>query len=419
MIITDVKLTKNSKQVTLSARCKIRKFGWDTLYYSVDKAHADQITADASPFAASLLYPAMAQGEDLVIHGSLPQEVFDNMHTLMRAALDWDSKTFQPINITVDTLTKDTGKPNRTATFFTGGVDSFYTYLKYKNDPEVSKRVDDFILVRGFDIHPKNQTVWNMTLKNVKAIADAENKELIVVETNVHDLLQPIIIWEFNHGNAMAAIGLMLRKTHRLFYIPSSFTQKDQDRFYAKKMFTGSAVTLDRLWSTKRTAIRQDGADKTRLEKVTEQVAKSPIALKHLRVCYENFNDSYNCCVCDKCMRTMVNLYIAGVLADVKTFPKPLDYARITASMNRDDYIIGYNQENLDALRAKNLNPELQAAMSDGLARAELSPRAKHYKKFKQTVYHKPLKQVIYLDYVYGRSVLYGFSANVLGRYFF
>lgn len=419
MIITDVRLTHDNKRATLSARCKIRKFGWDRLYFSIDAKYRNQITVDASPFAACLLYPAMIQGENLIIRGSLPREVYDNMHTLMKAVLDWDDKSFRPIKIAADKLTTESGKPTKTASFFTGGVDSFYTYLKYKNGRQPKNRVDDFILVRGFDIHPKNKVVWEETLRNVRAVARAEDVRLIDVETNVHDLLQPVISWEFNHGTAMAGIGLMLRKEHRLYYIPSSFTAVDQQKFYDKGLFTGSAVTIDPLWSTKRTAFKQDGADKTRLEKVLAQVSKSPVALKHLRVCYENYNDTYNCCECDKCLRTMVNLYIAGVLDDARTFPKPLDYARITAVTNTDDYIISYNRENLAALKAKRLNPELQAAISAGLSKAAPSRRDVLYTKFKRAVYHRPLRCATYLDFVYGRSLLYKFNSNVLGKRFF
>src|ERR1700730_1592370 len=69
MKVKDVRFEKNGRKVRLSARCKIRKVGWDRVYFEFDAKYAPWIVADASPFAAALLIPAMKMGEDLEIGG--------------------------------------------------------------------------------------------------------------------------------------------------------------------------------------------------------------------------------------------------------------------------------------------------------------------------------------------------------------
>ncbi len=60
MIIKDAQLERTGEATVLSARCKIRKIGWDTVYFSVNNAiQVDHIHNDASPFAAALLLPSM------------------------------------------------------------------------------------------------------------------------------------------------------------------------------------------------------------------------------------------------------------------------------------------------------------------------------------------------------------------------
>ena len=73
------------------------------------------------------------------------------------------------------------------------------------------------------------------------------------------------------------------------------------------------------------TTFIHDGTEATRLKKVISQIARSPLALEHLRVCFANEKSAYNCGQCDKCLRTMINLYVAGVLEQSSTFPHHID----------------------------------------------------------------------------------------------
>jgi len=144
MIIKDVQLYRNGEATVLSARCKIRKICWDTIYFSASNAiQADHIHSDASPFAAALLLPSMKQGEDLIIEGNISEQLYKGMHAIMHEVQQWDMG-LKPVKIDADALVADTPGPQRSASFFSGGVDSFYTYLKHKTDPVEADRIDCF-----------------------------------------------------------------------------------------------------------------------------------------------------------------------------------------------------------------------------------------------------------------------------------
>jgi hypothetical protein len=404
MIIKDAQLSRTGETAVLSARCKIRKIGWDTVNFSITNATPEAyVYADASPFAAALLLPSMKQGEDLIIEGSISEQLYKGMHAVMHEVLNWNIG-LKPIKVKADTLVAGTLQPNRTASFFSGGVDSFYTYLKHKADPVQGDRVDSFILVNGFDIEPRNAPLWESTLKNISSIAAAENIELVVVQTNIQGLVEPVLSWDYLHGGCLAAVGLFLRGAFRQIYIPSSFSVEEQAPW-------GSCLALDRHWSTESTTFVHDGVEATRINKVIWQIAQSPLALEHLRVCFENVRGSYNCGQCDKCLRTMINLYVAGALERSKTFPHNIDPDRVAAitALSINGTFPGENQ-NLHGLIEKNLAPDLQqaiiASMNNAAAVTGKSPAAIIQDRIKR------------LDHLYAGGYVYSAWDRLFGRRF-
>jgi len=75
--------------------------------------------------------------------------------------------------------------------------------------------------------------------------------------------------------------------------------------------------------------VAHDGAAFTREQKLT-LLAKSPMALRTLRVCWRSGTDE-NCGACNKCYRTMVQLELLGALDRCGTLPHgPVDLERLS-----------------------------------------------------------------------------------------
>lgn len=412
MIIKDVRLNRTKNGATLSATCKIRKFGWDEIFFKVSgPGTVEYVYEDFSPFAAALLIPAMKQGETLRVKGAMSKQLYEGMKSIMPVVLSWNIG-LKLIKVVADKLVKDDYRPRKNAAFFSGGVDSFYTYLKHKHDGPAN-RVNSFILVKGFDIDPRNDALWRTTVKNIKAIAKQEGIELIIVETNVRQIIEPIMPrGDYTHGGCLAAVGLFLRNNFKQIYIPSTFSVAEQVPW-------GSHMNVDKHWSTEKTSYIHDGTEATRLEKIISQIAKSPVALEHLRVCYMNVKSVYNCGKCDKCIRTMLGLYVAGALEKTKTFPDEIDLDLVAAGPHANPdgvYIYHGELDALNRLKAKGLNPLLQEALETKIEKiknmsAGFSGKAKlEYARF--------YLKVVYFDFAYTKSILYGILSKPFGKKF-
>lgn len=92
------------------------------------------------------------------------------------------------------------------------------------------------------------------------------------------------------------------------------------------------------------------------------RLAQHAIALQHLRLCLDNPAGVYNCGLCTKCLRTMVNLRVAGALERCPTFAAPLDLERVahidSHTKNGREFLL----ENLEALEGTSRDPELAQA---------------------------------------------------------
>jgi hypothetical protein len=360
MIISNLLLSQKNKIITLSADVAFKGSKPERMYFSTDLKNSKYIYADYSPFLAAVLLPCMKTGENIEIDGFVSPILLKNTEKIMKLIVRWNIG-LKKINIKAQTNSRKITytKPKKVGVFFSAGVDSFYTYLKNKN------KVTDLIFIHGFDI-PLNNKLLFKKINNINTrIAKAERLNLITVSTNVADIVEKHLIWDFAHGGALAAVALFLRNELKTIFI-SGAVKKD-------KLFPyGTHPELDKLWSSEYQNIIHDGTEYARLEKVMKKVSKSPLALNYLHVCTQNIKGKYNCSKCYKCLITMIELECAGVLGKQNIFNKKLDLKAVKDMYY--DYQLLYNiqgEANLSELKRKNINPELQEAIGISLEKSK------------------------------------------------
>jgi len=206
------------------------------------------------------------------------------------------------------------GAHSRAASFFSGGVDSFFTLLRHSEGPDWPGRINlnDIICIAGLDIKLHNEKAYRRMFDDNRRVAENLGKELIDIVTNIRDTCW----WKSGygrlaHGPGLAGIGLLLEKRYNKVLIPASHSYDNLSPW-------GSHVLSDPLLSTKSTKIINDGAGFTRVER-TELVSKSDVAMRSLRVCWASQSDK-NCQSCEKCYRTMITLMLFGSLNRCSTF---------------------------------------------------------------------------------------------------
>src|SRR5207237_184203 len=178
-----------------------------------------------------------------------------------------------------------------------GGLDSFYTLLKHREE------ITHLILVHGFDMELRAVRRREQVANVLKRAAADLGKPLIEVETNLRAFADRYVGWsEHYFGSALASVALLLSGVLGKVYVGASFTEE-----VSVPMPWGSHPHLDPLWSTEATKIVFDGMECGRPAKAA-RIADSEVALHSLRVCWESPDGTYNCGRCEKCLRTMVNL---------------------------------------------------------------------------------------------------------------
>jgi hypothetical protein len=211
------------------------------------------------------------------------------------------------------------------AAFFTGGVDSLYSAM------QLHKELDALVYVHGFDVPLENFRLFASVLKQLEVLAASLDLPLKVVRTNLRMATNCFAPWgKLAFGGALASVAHVLAGEFSRVVIPSSSDEETH-------MAYGSMPELDPLWSSESVEIVHHGFDASRLRKV-EELRHWPEALQNLRVCWRNPDDVYNCGRCEKCLRTLVLLEMAGLSERVRSFPVSLDLERV-ASIRMSSFI--------------------------------------------------------------------------------
>jgi hypothetical protein len=311
--------------------------------------------ADAAPSGnaalAIALVPAMRAARSLVLADSLSPRLFASQAAIQKLFQQWDNR-FNDVEITAPLSEPRQASIGGTGLFFTGGVDSFFSLLRHREE------ITHLIFVRGFDIKRDEQEVDGSVLPAIRVVAAQMNKTLVEVSTNIREFSDPIVDWALDyHGTALAAVALLLAPILNKVYVAASHAEGDTFRW-------GSHLLLDPLYSTETMSLIHDGANATRVGKVAA-IADDRLVQQTLRVC--NKAGAYNCGRCEKCLRTMINLRVAGALEKVVTFDRHLRLNEVRLIHVRDENKASFVSENLTALRAKGDDDELALALSDAL----------------------------------------------------
>jgi hypothetical protein len=253
------------------------------------------------------------------------------------------------IEVQAESVTQTSSGGTLTGTFFSGGVDSFYTLLS--KQPSIHR----LVLVRGFDIRPSQRGLWIRTRSSVRQVARAVKKPSIEVETNVREFLDQWAHWEFTHGAALASVAYILAPTLRNVLIPASHSFADQFPW-------GSHPMLDHLWSVEGMTVVHDGSAINRAERVAA-ISSSQLALDHLRVCWRNPGGAYNCGKCEKCLRTMLSLYAAGALSRASTLPRTINLAALRRIKFAALGLVAHGLETVEALERAGADKRLDNAI--------------------------------------------------------
>lgn len=313
------------------------------------------------------LLPASKKARDLAVEGPIDARLFKSIPAIQDIYGSWNP-SFRRVDITglkpENSPATSTGERG-VASFFTGGLDSFYTLLKHRDE------ITHIIFIHGIDVGLRDDVLRTQVSEMLHRVGKHFGVQTIELESNLRGYFEDFDLDWGRHafGPALIATAFLLSPQLRKVYLPSNYT-------YAELMPWGSHCLLDPKFSTSDLEIVHDGCEATRVQKAAK-VAESDIALQSLRVCFYNVHSAYNCGECEKCIRTMINFAAVGALQRLVTFPNQIDMRRVKRLTVLREPERAFIRENLLALKdvpeARDLYRTLQKIHDRPLWRAKLN----------------------------------------------
>lgn len=239
--------------------------------------------------------------------------------------------------------------PGRVGLFFSGGMDSWYSLLDRLDE------VTDLVFVCGVDIPLENSAHLQKSIDLAKRVSDRYGKNLVTMRTNLRSFTDRFLPWHIYLDSLMQSPAYLLKRDFSNIYLASALTTENLRRY-------GLDPSLTDLWSGSSLQVVYDSMEVNRIQK-TARVAQEAFALQNLRVCWQNPVEGLNCGVCEKCLRTMVNLEAAGALERCPVFNRPLDLKLVARDFIKDDNQLFNAQMNLEAVTLRQGNSPLARAL--------------------------------------------------------
>mgnify|MGYP006271546345 FL=1 len=291
------------------------------LWYELPAAYGMYIDEGRTDFAVlALLTVAMARGEDIRVAGRMSPRLLFGLRNHQHVFAS-RFPALSRVSIESNALCERWQAPaGGTGTFFSGGVDSFYTLWTHRSSKESISdyQITHAFYVEGFDSDLEAPQAYQRTLVPYRRLLCEMGIALVPVRTNLKQFI-PEGLWRPTFGRFLMSVAHLLSGLLNRVYIPSDKTYND-----FLDVLSGTNPLTDHLCSTDSLQIIHDGATVPRYKKV-EAIADWQPTYDHLFVCFVREGErAANCCRCEKCIRTMIALRLAGALDQYSTFPQPL-----------------------------------------------------------------------------------------------
>lgn len=284
--------------------------GDKTLYFSLDKQFSNFISGVSDAPLLGLLIPAMSMGEDIYVNGKISERLYFNLSGPYQKILQIVMPNLHQINIYPEYLYSDIHRGSGVISGFSGGIDSFCMLADhYYNDVPESYKITHLLYNNNLPTHVTDGEILFTKRSNLTAsLVEKIGLPLIVINSNLNDFYEGFAFRK-THTPRNTSIALLLQNGAKRFLYASAYHYTDISIKPMQTMANSDAITLP-LLSTESLDAVSVGSEYTRVEK-TFRVANLKESYDSLNVCMKN---DRNCSRCEKCMRTLLTLEIAGLL---------------------------------------------------------------------------------------------------------
>lgn len=200
--------------------------------------------------------------------------------------------------------------PRPAALFFTRGVDSYASLIRFR------ERFELLIGLEWVDPPYASQGQRDIFLATEASAAEL-GLPLLRVSTTLRDVLDPFIQWEHSHGAALCGLALLSAGFMSEAWLSNAYRED------LVEPDSGIRTDLLENWSSSSVRIVRSAGAPSRNAKAA-LIAPDPHVQRWLEVCWESWAEG-NCGTCFKCLHTMSNFATSGSLELVQSrFDAPL-----------------------------------------------------------------------------------------------
>lgn len=263
---------------------------------------------------ATLLY-AMKLEADIYIHGNVSKDLLANLTEFQHVWERWYPELYSLVEIKVDHIRENEVRVDGAVSAFSGGADAQFTSYRHAKGKAGygTQSLRAGVFVHGFDISLDDVKGFSGAAKKAAESLNDLGLTLLIVKTNIRKTFP--INWEHYCGAALASVLCGLKNYAGAGLIGSSDS-------YERLPPWGSHPMTDPLLSSGNFRVIHDGSGFNRTEKL-KVIAKWPLGIQNLRVCWEGDQTDRNCGSCEKCVRTRMNFLVAGIV-NPSCFDTPL-----------------------------------------------------------------------------------------------
>ena len=277
-----------------------------TLWFRVPEAQAEVLAETSEAFLLALFFTGMTRGEPICVHGRVAPSLLRNLRDLQVVWQAWCPRHYSPADLAADAEEEPpwAAEPRGVLTAFSGGVDSSFTVWRHRTGragPR-ARGLQAAVMVHGFDIPLEEEEGFVRAAARAKAMLDSVGLPLLTMATNLRALRQR---WPDSWAVSLVACFMVLQKAYSTGLVADECGPDWHGPSPASPHTEG-------LMSCDAFQVVNDGHLVDRLDKLRE-LAEWPEALRHLRVCYRDERYDRNCCICGKCMRTILAFRALGL----------------------------------------------------------------------------------------------------------
>lgn len=260
-----------------------------------------QTTANMGLIAA--LFMAMEQGLPVRVAGAVSRLLLANLEEFQDAWSTWCPNLYRRVPLFADRLVDSvdrSGGEGQGVMLYSGGVDANFTLINqlFGDQPHRRREIVAALLVHGYDVPLDRGDIFEERRQRAAGILASYGIPLVTVRSNWRAPNKHYR--DYGNGHA-AALAACLHAYENLVEV--GIIASDRNYSYMSLEPNGSNPITNSYLSSSQLRFATDGTRFTRTAKVAA-LSAHPTLRDQLQVCQTEY--ASNCCVCEKCIRTML-----------------------------------------------------------------------------------------------------------------